>query len=582
MLIKNVFFRFILSTTVIIFSNIAYSSAQTWKPFDMKITSPASISIERNRLTIDEITWVFNKEYTIGQFASGDWWVLGPVTIDSINPPFDGENNGWEINPIVDGDQGFQSGCEGDGFNPSLVPPLPYTADPTNGVLSIVKTTATGNEVPCIKDAVVLTVVKDIPPGNGSTVFRPPYVGNKKPFYNVDDIKKELLPRYEPIQNMPTLNYIASRFSKLQMDHKKGALGRALRPLNNMDNYQADNTVDQNEAALRFMIEEPYQNKKQALINYLQFGIDKIYTVFLGQTWPDGGGHQPGHLIVLSFAATLLDIQEAKNILDTATFFHGTRWYYSNPNGITLFGQDGTEQAYWNYLMGLGGNRSNRDPYGYIDGGDASHLQYLAITAQPHKGEILSAILMPTLQDAWPKKEFIMMRQFVDRWVYHGTWTQPDPYAPFDGEVQNYGITYGSNVQGAIMGTGRFPENHGDEKNGGQHKSLFVNNMWNKYRSVAPNSDTISPIVSINYPFPGDTLNDTCRISITTYGIHGISTIILVVDNKESDPKFNKGVLKYNEYLTTLIMHSSCEISVKVKDTLGNIGQSNSVSVFHR
>jgi hypothetical protein len=32
-----------------------------------------------------------------------------------------------------------------------------------------------------------------------------------------------------------------------------------------------------------------------ALIAFVQFGIDKLHTIYLGQTWPDGGGHQPGH-----------------------------------------------------------------------------------------------------------------------------------------------------------------------------------------------------------------------------------------------------------------------------------------------
>ena len=32
------------------------------------------------------ITWTFNRDYPTGQFANGDWWVVGPVTITSISP----------------------------------------------------------------------------------------------------------------------------------------------------------------------------------------------------------------------------------------------------------------------------------------------------------------------------------------------------------------------------------------------------------------------------------------------------------------------------------------------------------------
>ena len=60
----------------------------------------------------------------------------GPVTITKISPDYDGHNNGWEVNPVVEGGHGFQDGGYGGGFDPSLVPGLPYTAEKT---LSIVK-----------------------------------------------------------------------------------------------------------------------------------------------------------------------------------------------------------------------------------------------------------------------------------------------------------------------------------------------------------------------------------------------------------------------------------------------------------
>jgi hypothetical protein len=40
------------------------------------------------------ITWHFNHDYTVGHYANGDFWVLGPVTIDSITPHFTGKYNG--------------------------------------------------------------------------------------------------------------------------------------------------------------------------------------------------------------------------------------------------------------------------------------------------------------------------------------------------------------------------------------------------------------------------------------------------------------------------------------------------------
>ena len=34
------------------------------------------------------ITWTFDGDYTTGQYANGDYWVVGPVNITAITPDF--------------------------------------------------------------------------------------------------------------------------------------------------------------------------------------------------------------------------------------------------------------------------------------------------------------------------------------------------------------------------------------------------------------------------------------------------------------------------------------------------------------
>ena len=154
-----------------------------------------------------------------------------------------------------------------------------------------------------------MTVVDVVPSDNGRAVFRPPYVGTEKPFYKVADLRTDLLPSYEPVANMPTLESIAKRFSSLQMDHKRGGIGRSLRPQDNMMDYQPKNTADQNNAVLRFMMNDPIEDKLPALINFVQFGIDHIHTMYLGKRGLMGRT-SARHRIVLAFAATMLDIQK--------------------------------------------------------------------------------------------------------------------------------------------------------------------------------------------------------------------------------------------------------------------------------
>ncbi len=485
-------------------------------------------------ITKDGITFYFSEARTIGKFANGDFWVLAPVTITKITPDFDGYNNGWEVNPVVTGGHGFQDGGEGGGFDPSLVPDLPYTADKK---LSIVKTTPTGGARPCIKKAVVLTVVDAVPPDNGQAVFRPPYVGTEKPFYKVEDLRTDLLPSYEPVANMPTLEAIAKRFSSLQMDHKTGVIGRSIRPQDNMDDYQPANTPDQNNAVLRFMIKGPIEEKMPALINFVQFGIDKIHTMYLGQTWPDGGGHQPGHRVVLAFAAVMLDLDEVKEMLRDAEFFHGSNLFYQGKPGLTLWGVNSSEYGYWRYLTTESGNRSQKDPYELIDGG-VSGESYQIITSQPHKGEILATHLMPVLKEAWNMDEWKLLRDYTDRWVLHGTWASPDPYAPYDKNNNNYGITYGPHKDTGIpiSGPGRFILNDGTSRDGGQYKSKFVASMWDAYRNTAEDAENTPPFAAISYPYDGSismkNISNTVELKAKAFGIHGIESVQFLVNGK--------------------------------------------------
>ena len=495
---------------------------------------------QATEITKDGITFYFSEERTIGKFANGDFWVLAPVTITKITPDYDGYNNGWEVNPIVEGGHGFQDGGEGGGFDPNLVPQLPYT---TSETLSIVKTTASGIRRPCIKKAVVLTVVEDIPLDNGQAVFRPPYVGTEKPFYKVADLRTDLLPSYEPVENMPTFEAIKERFSSLQMDHKKGMFGRSVRPQDNMMDYQPKNTADQNNAVLRFMMNDPIEDKMPALINFVQFGIDKIHTMYLGQTWPNGGGHQPGHRIVLAFAATMLDIQKAKEDLRAATFFHGMEYFAvgKNTEGLVLWGDlkaDRIEQRYWEVIdkSNANANKSRPDPYGYIDGGIV--VSYQIITSQAHKGEMLATYLMPKLKEAWNMDEWEIVSSYVDRWVYHGKWMQPDPIAPCDDNNSNYGITYGPDKDTGIpiTGTGRFISSDGAYRDGGQYRSNYVASMWDTYRHTADGAETTPPFAMVSFPSDDSismkNISTTVELKAKAYGIHGIDSVQFRVDGQ--------------------------------------------------
>ncbi len=70
----------------------------------LNFVSTAAVKVE-NRKEISQygITWTFDKPVKSGQFITGDWWVIGPVTIVKITPepgpvPVDDnklKNNQW-------------------------------------------------------------------------------------------------------------------------------------------------------------------------------------------------------------------------------------------------------------------------------------------------------------------------------------------------------------------------------------------------------------------------------------------------------------------------------------------------------
>jgi hypothetical protein len=446
--------------------------------------------VNTSQITQYGITWTFDREYPTGQFANGDYWVIGPVTITNITPGFDGTYNGWEVNPVFEGPQGLDA--RAGEFDAALIPSFPYVANPNESVVKAISTDLDNDNCrPCLKTAAILTVLAEVPPGDGADVFRPPYVGQEKPFYYVEDLRTDLLPTYDPVADTPSLEWVEERFSPVQLDHKGGRTGRCLHPEDHMPDYGSNIAQDNDDGALRLMLNDPIEEKMPALIAYIQYGIDLYHMVLLGQTWPSGGGHRPGQKLPLTFASILLDDEEMKDVIRSATFFHeDVGVYRSETTGIALFGFHDTywtERNYWSVLETGSGFKSHADPYGLIDGGKEPGGSYqFCCISQPWKGSALALHLMPVMKTVWDNQVFF---DYVDRWVNQGAWSQPDTCAPYDGNPSNYGVTYGPDGNGGCIkdtdpsdGIGRFPDNHGINVDGGYRYSYFQKAMWEAYR----------------------------------------------------------------------------------------------------
>jgi hypothetical protein len=139
------------------------------------------ISHGATQVSKDGITWTFDKDYQVGQFVNGDYWVIGPVKINQISA-----TGGSMVNPMPQR-QAYDSRLNGS-FNVTYVSPVstPLTLNANSSLVSTNLANCGDSGVTCVnglprpslKDAAVLTVVSQAPPANS---FRPPYCGSAKP-----------------------------------------------------------------------------------------------------------------------------------------------------------------------------------------------------------------------------------------------------------------------------------------------------------------------------------------------------------------------------------------------------------------
>lgn len=440
-------------------------------------------------ITRHSVTFAFDKAYPCGTFANGDYWVTptqldGSVAIISITPAYTGAANGFEVNPSSVTYQGFDSTAAD--FDPSIVPALPYSARAGQSVVKAIS--LAGDDKTSLDTAVVLTVLGAVPPDNGASVFRPPYFGVDKPLYSTTNLRMDRLPRLAAIPGTPTLADLNKRFERLQLDHQLWWSANRIHPKQNMPNYGASIATDTAVAALRLMIDDDAVAKRMLAIRYSQYGIDLAAARRGGLHFNADGGHRLGRKLVLTLTSLLLDDAGIAALVRDAPYGmyqEDGQLYYSATAGKVLFGKQCTESDYWHNQNTGSGSRDCRDPYGYIDGGEQPGLGYqFCCTAKPYKATALVLRLMPDLRCVWTGTDLI---DYADRWVAFGTWAQPDPYAPHGN---------GAPDTNAANGTGRWPELHGTNADGGYYGEPFADAMWASYRAVAtgePNCTAADP-----------------------------------------------------------------------------------------
>lgn len=269
-----------------------------------------------SELTQYGITWTFAEPVTYGQFAGGDYWVIGPVQITSIDPPsaeVDGRTkNGSMLNPGLGMTQGYDSAMYGN-YGPAYSADLnvalgvsaasPLTVPPGSSLISSISIDAAGNR-PQLKTAAVLTVLS-LAPSEGS--FRPPYFGTDKTVrYNVSQLDYSKLPRLAPVAGAPTPASQAGNFQRPWLEHVLSWTGRYCHPADNMPDYGRDMANRIGNAAMALLLDYPDAEKRDLLVNLVQYGIDLYAIAQGGGTWEDLGGHMHGRKLPIMLAGLVL------------------------------------------------------------------------------------------------------------------------------------------------------------------------------------------------------------------------------------------------------------------------------------
>lgn len=305
------------------------------------------------------ISWKFSADVTVGQFANGDYWVLGPVTIVGIIPASsisDGRTiNGSMVNPAagLGVPQAFDSSMTANVFAAELNAarpngqflsvdnPLRLAAG--TSLVSTVSHPVAGNR-PQLTDAAILTVLATAPPAKA---FRPPYCGSDKKIIateaDIDYTRVATLPRPPSAPDLVTVaNYFARPWIEINTEYG----GREMHPSNNQPDYGRDLSNRLELGLLSLQLNYSDAEKRSLMVRLIQYGLDVCGSAVAGGFWREAGGHNQGRKMPLLLAAAVLGNDEIRTYGDAGKhliFQEDRQTFYVNEATVSI-----TQSADWN------------------------------------------------------------------------------------------------------------------------------------------------------------------------------------------------------------------------------------------
>ena len=442
------------------------------------------------------ITWTFKEPARAGQFINADWYVIGPVTVQSIDPkPLYGAEipkrqldqmdkerkedqrvrNGFMLNPPARMKVAYDSGVR-NWFDPSLIQKLSVTLKPGDSLVSTIsmpkglvlraqlrnKIERGVDDSSPIRTAAILTCVGEPQPPDA---FRPAFCDRQQKIYLARNLKRELLPRAAATASCPQIE----RYVRFTQRPWVGTCFFGFEePVENMPQYGLEYGRVVGLSALLLCTDLPPNRKEPLLVNYVQVGIDLAGMVRAGHPgWTCWGGHGSGRKLPIVFAGLILGDEALANIntsFPQVSFGEDEQTAYGDAwtgARVVFAGHSGIDTA-----TGVGRNQGRGEPWGPYEhtpptqwkaGQNTSESYRRCCTSVGWVAQALSLRLMHA-EKSWNHDPFL---DYVDRWMYE----------------DDTGF-----VKKIKEATGKDYDKEWARQ--GQAWDAFVNEMWASHRSI--------------------------------------------------------------------------------------------------
>ncbi|TVZ41557.1 hypothetical protein P886_0904 [Alteromonadaceae bacterium 2753L.S.0a.02] len=297
----------------------------------------------------------FAENYSVGQFANGDYWVHNDgndVVITGISPASYEDagriKNGTMINPANSANQGYDSSPRDMTYEATLNrdPGITGQSMVVPAGSSVIKSISMQSDAgrPIISDAVVLTVLAGAPPQGA---FRPPYSGGDKAIIaTASDLDFSQLGSFARLGGEPDLADLTASVARVWLEHCTQWIQRDIHPQNNMPAYGRDLAMTSGRGLLALQLDYSDAEKQMLLIHLVQYGLDIYGIAREGGQWNANGGHNLGRKLPLLLAGKVLHNDDILAYADAAQhfIFHDDQQHFY----VSQVEVDMTHSSAWN------------------------------------------------------------------------------------------------------------------------------------------------------------------------------------------------------------------------------------------